>query len=214
MKALILKDLYNIKKQGKFLFSIVMIYGLISMFLDANFLSPALIILCLILPINTFSFDKYSKWENYALTLPITRSEMVVSKYFLGLLLVVLGILINSLFYSLSYLIPDSQPISIEFHLLTCYSMILATSLCFSILFPFVFKLGIEKSRIVLFVVFLLPIISIALFPELFDLIENKFGILTQFSFVFIMLISFIMRISILSLSICVSIGILNKKDF
>ncbi|MEA4988154.1 MAG: ABC-2 transporter permease [Anaerovorax sp.] len=214
MKALILKDLFNIKKQGKFIFGVVLIYGLIGMFLDVNFLGPFLIILCLILPINTFSFDKYSKWDNYALTLPVTRAQLVISKYLLGLSLAIFAILINSVFYLISYLIPGSQPIQIEAHLIFCYSILFASLICFSILFPFVFKLGIEKSRIVLFVIFLIHSISITLFPELFDLIEDKFGFLVQYSFVFIILVSLVMLISIFTLSICISIGILNKKDF
>ncbi len=214
MKALILKDYYNIKKQGKFILGVTILYGIIGMFISGSFLAPFLGILCLILPINTFSFDKYSKWDNYALTLPVTRTQLALSKYVVGFALVLSAIIINILFYGASFLLPDSQPLPPEVFLLTCYSILCASSLAFSILFPFIFKFGIEKSRIVLIVIFLIPSLSIALFPTLGSTLNHQLSFFAQLSFPTILFMLSILIVIILTISMVISIKILKKKDF
>jgi len=214
MKALILKDFYNLKKQGRFILGVAILYGIIGMFISGEFFAPFLGILCLILPINIFSFDKNSNWDNYALTLPLTRAQLAVSKYVTGFLLVFCAIALNTIFYGISYLLPNTLPLSATTHLIICYSIFCTASLAFSVLFPFIFKFGVEKSRIILIIIFLLPSITIAALPKLAGEMEVNLRFLSQSSPAILAIVSFVILLSILAISISISIGIINKKDF
>ena len=50
------------------------------------------------LVITSLAYDERSRWDRYALTMPVSRKEMVLSKYLLGLILLTFALLINMIF--------------------------------------------------------------------------------------------------------------------
>lgn len=99
MKGLILKDIYNLKKQYKVLLLLFVFYTGFSLFTgDAGFLTGVLSLMMVMLTITTLAYDERSKWEKYALTMPVSRTDLVLSKYLLGFLLSVATFILNLIF--------------------------------------------------------------------------------------------------------------------
>ena len=151
MKGLLLKDFYMAKKYCK-------VYLLIALvFIAASFAEPGNMFLifypCLlsgILPVNLLSYDERFKWNEYSGTLPYTRAQIVSVKYLIGLFaqlfiftLTLLAQLIRMNFGS-GFTFPEFIVLA---ELLLCLSLF-TTSLSL----PLMFKLGVEKGRIVFFI--------------------------------------------------------------
>lgn len=88
MKGLIFKDLYNLKKPLiSFIIIVFIINYIISKTLGGAF--NLLIIGTVIFMIQSIQGDRNCKWNKYSLTMPITRKDIIKSKYILmGILLV------------------------------------------------------------------------------------------------------------------------------
>ena len=74
MWGLIVKDLKNLKTQAKLFLVIAAVYLLFGI-QSGNFmmLGGFAILLAAILPVTALAYDERSKWERYALTMPVTR---------------------------------------------------------------------------------------------------------------------------------------------
>ena len=97
MKGLILKDLYNAMTQGKVLLFMVVIFGVCF----ANAAEGTLIIMCTIyaavLVINNMALDEMCAWETFALTMPVTRRQLALSKYVISVIYAFGGTLLGAI---------------------------------------------------------------------------------------------------------------------
>ena len=88
MKALILKDLYQLKAYCKSLLLIVGVFTLVIPFSDGNlFFCIYPVMMISMLPMTLLSYDERTKWNCYCAALPFRRSQIVTAKYLLCLLL-------------------------------------------------------------------------------------------------------------------------------
>lgn len=86
MKGLLMKDLLNLKQ-------IVRVWALLlALFIVIGFaqqspvyISSMLTVMVLLLPVNALAYDENCKWDAYALTMPVTRRDLALSKYLLAL---------------------------------------------------------------------------------------------------------------------------------
>lgn len=146
MKGLLIKDYYTLLKQMKlYLFFIVVL----SLFQSMS-LSGLAVVYAAMLPITALAYDERSKWDNLAATMPYSSTNLVLSKYLLGYLSVMIScVLIFAVeFVASAYkqiLFTPEQGITIL--LVGCVGVaLLAVNL------PFMFWLGVEKGRIIYFV--------------------------------------------------------------
>ena len=96
MKGLLLKDLYNLEKQARSLLLIFVFYLVFSLIGEnSNMFGGVVSIMMVMLVITSLAYDERSRWDRYALTMPVSRKEMVLSKYLLGLILLTFALLIN-----------------------------------------------------------------------------------------------------------------------
>jgi len=166
MKSLILKDLTAFQSYVKTLVLFVLFFTIITFSMDdASFLSGMIILWMAMLPISSFSYDQHAKWDLFAQTLPVTRKQIVQAKYVLGLLIVgfatVLAIILNSIVSSVKSL-PIEWNVLIESNLLIG----LVAIVFLSILFPLIYKYGVEKSRMLIIVVVAIPTIIFVYFSN------------------------------------------------
>ena len=166
MKSLILKDLTAFQSYVKTLVLFVLFFTIITFSMDdASFLSGMIILWMAMLPISSFSYDQHAKWDLFAQTLPVTRKQIVQAKYVLGLLFVgfatVLAIILNSIVSSVKSL-PIEWNVLIESNLLIG----LVAIVFLSILFPLIYKYGVEKSRMLIIVVVAIPTIIFVYFSN------------------------------------------------
>ena len=145
MRGLIKKDLKSLLLQGKVLLVLLAFY-IALFFLSYNeggvsLLSAMIAMLGVLLPITALGYDEKAQWDRYALTMPISRSMLVWSKYLLSLLIALCGAL---LLLALLLLQPawDMQE-----GLSVAWSMLGVNLLLSAVIYPVYFKLGAEKGR-------------------------------------------------------------------
>ncbi len=162
MKGLLYKDLLCIKKNILYvlipLFVFFVIFAVNLKNSTAIYFIPLFV--SFIVLINAFAYDEVSKWNHYALTLPITKKELVLSRYVLAALLACASLVIDVVFTTLQ------RQFSLEqFVVIYCY---LAISVFLSaVLLPIVFQFGTQKSRVLILLLALLPMGVSLIFKQL-----------------------------------------------
>ncbi len=150
MKGLIIKDLLTTKRNFKIIGIIFIIYIIMAFEGNnsLNFLPPFMSVMMML---STFSYDEYNKWDAYAITLPKGRSNVVTAKYVITLLLVLASsLLVFILSILISYLTNGSLNVGDNLGLMV--GSIIGTLLVESFMYPLIYKYGIEKGRLIIFV--------------------------------------------------------------
>ncbi len=204
MIGLILKDLLNLKKQAKIYLILVIFYFVFGITnKNPSMFSTMMTLVAVMIPITAMSYDERSKWDRYALTMPISRETIVGSRYLMGLIFLLtafsLSILANMVF-SKMYITED---------VLTSSLATLSIGITImSFIFPIMFKFGVEKGRILIMLVFLAPIALIPLLSKLGITMPNEETIK---SFIYL---SPLIATLIFTASIYISWSIYKKKEF
>ncbi|RDU22490.1 ABC-2 transporter permease [Anaerosacchariphilus polymeriproducens] len=162
MIGLILKDIMNLKKQAKIYILLLAFYGFLAY--SNKEMSMVTVMICLLnvmLSVTALAYDEKANWEKYALSMPITRKDLIMSKYCLGLLGLGFGVLVSIAF---SLIIPG---VNTKVNNLMILYASLAGLGALSILFPLLFKFGVEKGRLMMMLMFFLPTVGIVLFSKL-----------------------------------------------
>jgi ABC-2 type transport system permease protein len=202
MKGLILKDIYNLKRQYKVLLLLLVFYTGFSLFTgDAGFLTGVLSLMMVMLTITTLAYDERSKWEKFALTMPVSRKDLVLGKYLLGFLLSVAAFIMNLVFLTVA---PTKQ----ETEALPTAAATLGISLFFlCVILPVLFKFGVEKGRMLMMLIFFVPtgIILLLSKTELPSISEGFMRLLPYLCILFMVIIAYV--------SVQVSLAIYRKKE-
>ena len=203
MTGLILKDLLNLKKQAKVYLILVIFYFVYgAVFENSSMFSSMMTMVAVMIPITAMSYDERSKWDRYALTLPISRVGIVVSRYLLGVIFIViafvLSMLVNLVF---------SKMYSTESILINLASLSAGITVM-SVIFPLLFKYGVEKGRILMMLVFFAPIAILMIVSKLGVPMPDEETIKS-----FIYLSPFIAAVIFL-ISFYISLSIYKKKEF
>ncbi len=201
MKGLLLKDLVNLKQQTKIYIIVIAIWLAIALTSqDGSFLGGMICVLSVMLPITTLSYDEKAKWDKYALSMPVSRKQVVVSKYILALALSFTGCLISFAFNL--FITKDANQSMLMSLMFWAFSIV-----AFSVILPLIYKLGVEKGRAMILVVFLAPTVLVILLSKLNIPLPSK-EFLYNIKFVIPVFI-----IAALILSCYVSIKIFTNKD-
>ena len=155
MKGLIQKELYNCKAVAGIAAIVLAGYALIGANeeLGIQMFSFAVTLLTITICLNSFSLDQLSQFDAYALTLPISRKQLVYGKYILTILLLLCGLVL-----SLGAFFLWSTGQSLWQWLWSSWLPVCSFGmLLISILIPLVYRFGPEKSRFILLGVILLP---------------------------------------------------------
>lgn len=159
MKGLLLKDLFNLNGQLK----VYIVFPLLAVFFayqaqDMTTMTLYVSMMTMFIVISACAYDEHADFHPYALTLPITKKELVLSKYILGFIVMIgawliclIGtILMISIFgtahfanFEFKNYFIESVMVALTANALTC------------LLLPLMFKYGTEKARIYMVVLFL-----------------------------------------------------------
>lgn len=160
------------------------------------------------LVISTISMDDFVKWDKYALTLPLSRKDIVKSKYELLLLLSVTGAAIG-LVVSIIYNVIVGEA-SAEDILMMGIMMVAISIALLGIVMPVIYKFGVEKARILMMVCIFLPIVLIL---GLVYAAENLGIDLPEVSNLLLIVMTLIISAAVFLLSYFVSLRIYSKTD-
>jgi hypothetical protein len=206
MKGLIIKDLFNLKKYAKLvagMFLILTVYAIVLK--DITFLTAMIPLYFAMMTITSFSYDELAKWDSYALSMPITRKDMVLSKYLLALILQVVGIAISIVItIIISYMggnILEWDQIKISLAIMG------AVTLFISIILPLIYKFGVEKSR--------LSILAVCFIPTILVVLVGKTGLTppTEDQIMSVIYLFPIVIILVVAASFIISCNIYRNKD-
>jgi len=206
MKGLILKDLLNLKKQGKIFPLIIVFYMILSVIVDeATFFLGFVVLLCSMVPVTTLAYDEKSKWDKYALTMPVSRKDLVMSKYMLGLLCMLAGVFVTFLFHAVTALV-KSQPL--DSYLLLTLAVLSSMGLLFlSLNLPLIYKFGTEKGRFIYIAVAILLLMPMT--GTSFESYQTMLSGRIEYLY-FLPLVAFVLFFASLGLSI----KIMDRKNF
>ena len=174
---------------------------------DISFVPPFIVVM---LFMSTFSYDEYNKWDAYAITLPNGRKNVVKSKYLASLILVLLTAIITILLNYLVGIINDN--LEFDKFISTLVGGIFAIGLIQAIMYPLIFKFGIEKGRLALFALTFAIVGIVGLFSKVVK-INIPASLITFFNSYYFIMIPIILII-VLLISYKISEKIYSKKEF
>ncbi len=180
---------------------------------NMSFFIPFLMLFCSMFVLSTFSYDELAGWDMYAITMPITKKEIIYSKYILFLLLHIIAGVFSILTNALNTILihqPFSKDFYVEIWLFTAAALVFN---CIQI--PLVVKMGPEKARFAIIAIILVPTL---LFIGLNKLEQTEYlqrflsGLLDHSNQ--LLLLSPIILLILIFFSMQISVSIFNKKEF
>lgn len=162
MKSLVLKDLYNIGHNAKsmaFILLVLAVSLIPSTGVEAYVIMSG--ILCGMMIITTFSFDDHSKWMKYAMVTPVTKKDVVASKFVVLLIFssigAVTGLVIGFIGSIIVHKVVFNSISNVSNLLFAGLASLVIAEIMGSMSIPLLFQFGAEKARILMFVSCLIP---------------------------------------------------------
>ena len=159
MKGLLIKELYQlkhgIKAQG---FSLALFVFLGLMMKSTVYVGMMVTVLITNMILLTIGYDEQASWKRYAMTMPLRRRDLVTVKY-----LLLYGLTLGSVVFTTLVGIPISilADISMLESFLTAIGCAVFALLSTSANIMLCIKYGVEKSRLITVVTYLVPFIAI-----------------------------------------------------
>ena len=156
IKGLITKDILQLKTYKRTLIIFIVIFTITSMSGEGGIGNMLAIMLTLgfgMFSMASFNYDELNKADRYILTLPLTKKEVVLSKYILVIGSTVIGSIIGMILsYIVTFAMSKQMP-NIEEIIAVGLGGILGIGLIEAIQIPCVYKWGAEKGRIQMVIV-------------------------------------------------------------
>ncbi|CDI50031.1 ABC-2 transporter permease [Clostridium tetani] len=210
MKSLILKDLYNIRHNIK---SLPLILAILTVTLilqnGVSGYTSMCVLVCGMMFITTFNLDNISKWNKYAVAMPISRKDIVVSKYVMLFIFSTVG-LIAGLIISMGIGIFSRDFIIKEVLLESTISLFVSMFLG-SVIIPLLYKYGVEKARFLMIICFVIPSFLFSWIVNFINKLNIK--IPTGFNLNILFACLPILAIAFIILSINISYKIFKKQE-
>lgn len=209
MSGLIIKDILNLRNYAKQLLlvmGIFIVYGFVLK--QPEFINFILLMYGSMAVLTTMGYDEKAGWDKIAFSLPVTRQDIVRAKYMVWILLSSIAVVIASF---LGIIMKHMQKESIREYLLSVMTVEAIYLMLFSIIIPIVYKMGVEKARLVMLGIFILPTVAILLFAQYYkgEAVFPYGDKIVQYFVPFIVIVSII----IIYISYRTSVSILKKKE-
>ena len=147
MKALILKDTYVIWRQMKYFLVMILLFSA----LPSGFNNVFAVVYASMLPYTAMAYDERSKWNQMAAMMPYSTRDVVLGKYMFGWMCIDAAAVLSGLFQTVLSLMTDREVLP--------GTLVLSAlgALCIlAITLPLMFRLGVEKGRLAMFLVIFL----------------------------------------------------------
>ena len=148
MKGLLLKDYYTLLKKLRIFLVIIILYAFIPIYRD---MIGFVVILCAVIPVTAIAYDEQSHWDSLAAMMPYSVRDLILSKYLIGWICIVGGMLLSTAASLLSCTLSGAKPES--GFVFTMYLMLVIGFLVCAVNLPLVFSLGAEKGRIAFYLI-------------------------------------------------------------
>lgn len=156
IKGLITKDILQLKTYKRTLIIFIMAFALTSISVQDGVGNMLVIMLTLgfgMFSMASFNYDEFNKADRYILTLPLTKKEVVLSKYILVICSTVIGSIIGIILSYIVTFVMNKQVPNIEEIISVGLGGIFWIGVIEAIQIPCVYKWGAEKGRIQMVIV-------------------------------------------------------------
>lgn len=201
MLGTLIKDFKNIFGQFIYYFVLMVVFMAVSVITkNIYYYMGAIVFFCVAVPLSALAYDEKDNWDKFALASGVTRNQLAVSRYLLGLIVFLP-------MWAVSFILVAAGGMwNIEnLSVLLSYGGI--ALLTIDAILPVVIKIGVEKGRLVYILTIL---IVIALGGVLAFLVEAIGGDSVLYSSVAVLALG----IAGFFLSIKIACNIYRKKDF
>lgn len=201
MLGTLIKDFKNIFGQFIYYFVLMVVLMAVSVITkNIYYYMGAIVFFCVAVPLSALAYDEKDNWDKFALASGVTRNQLAVSRYLLGLVVFLP-------MWAVSFILVAAGGMwNIEnLSVLLSYGGI--ALLTIDAILPVVLKIGVEKGRLVYILTIL---IVIALGGVLAFLVEAIGGDSVLYSSVAVLALG----IAGFFLSIKIACNIYRKKDF
>ncbi len=201
MKGTFLKDVINLKGQLLYYAVVIAVFFAVGAVSGNIYFYAGVSIFCgVVAPLSAIAYDEKDNWDKFALASGVTRKELAVSRYALGLAIFLPVWLVSFVFFAF----PAFRTAENLYTVLTFGGLGLAVM---DVVLPLVFKIGVEKARaayIVLVVAVMALCVGAASFIGLAGGSAPLVGAIAALA----------VGGAGLPVSLCVSLAIYRKKDF
>lgn len=162
MRGLFIKDWYLIKKYCRILLLLVIVFLVAGVVKKDELFHTYSMLMVSIIPVTLLSYDEKSKWNVYSQTMPYTKKQIVSEKY---LIMLALLCAVSILLCISQYFITKAQVSSDiwYYYTLRLQTIVVLFSICMimsAVLLFVLFRFGMEKGRIVYYILFILAAIA------------------------------------------------------
>lgn len=211
MTGFLIKDFLYMRQHAKFFLTLVVFYTvLFSSFQGegvASFLTALIVVMGTTLVLNSFAYDELAKWDRFAFSLPVPRSQAVLSKYLFSLILAA-GFSVFALLAELAVKKGNLQADD----WITIYVSFGVSLVLPSILIPLIYRFGLQKARVAMLILFLVPFGGVYLIQKINPGLLSG-GMPGEAQILFWLKLSPLFLLVIFGGSFLISCGILQKKE-
>lgn len=209
MKGLLLKEWFVIWKQSKLMIIMALIYCGMAVAGNGFFFAGFAVVFLSMLPIAAMGFDERSKWDHYAVTMPYSRKEIVVSKYILTALGSMTAVVLFIVSAAIKMIIEKSTTGFMD--LINQAVLMLSFGLLYStISMPVMFKFGVDKGRLWLILITVLAIAGVGSLLSFFESDASQIMLFIQKLSPFVLPV---ITIGLLALSALISVKIYENRE-
>ena len=158
MNGLLLKEYHTLKRYIMSYGFAFLLFLVLSIYMrSAVYLQSMLTMSLGMLAFTGMTYDKMYGWEKLVLTMPVKRSSVVASKYIASVIMAVvalvistgIGMLMTQIFSTVEESVEEMAVVGI-----VLFGMILFV---YAIVLPLIYKLGVERARIYMIAVVMIP---------------------------------------------------------
>lgn len=198
MKGLLLKDLYNIRKQAWWYLSMILLFCLLSVTVqNIAFAGTIGVLVTVSVPLIAIGYEEKDSWQKFVVASGRDIKTIVAEKYLLGIICAVTGFVA----YAVVYLLSERTSLTDLF--VPLFMQITALS----VMLPTVFKFGVDKGRVYMIAVILIFMLT---FIGLLSAADKFVGT----DLIVFNLITAVLIAGVLVISYFISLKIYTAKEF
>ena len=216
MKGLILKDIYSIRITQKtyvLLFLFLCVFGYLMK--SPGYVGTMCIVVFATVVLSLFNADQYYHWVTYAAALPLGKRIIVRARYML-IIVMTLGLAVFTAI--MTGATAALLGMSVSEQVISSVSMCMIIPIFSGIIIPVIYKLGVEKGRVIFMMLFLIPFLVLTLLKDLIrgTAVEKLLVNLQQNPNGQVIIAGILLAVSILVLAVSymISIRIYSNKEF
>lgn len=167
MLGLLLKDIYNVRKQAIWYLAMIALFcGLSIILKNVAFSSTIGILVTISMPLTAIAYEEKDGWQKFVVASGTKIRTIVGEKYLLGIVFALVSIIVYAVTFML---VGETENRAVEITAPICMQFFVLT-----VVLPMVFKFGVERGRVYMIVAAVaLMAVLIAVFPLLEDMQEG-----------------------------------------